>query len=457
MILRREVSIDLRACGGRPCSSIVDAMNAPRRWYQSLYLRVLVAIVLGAVLGHVKPHWGESLKPLGEGFIRLIRMVIAPIVFSTVVVGIAGMGDMKKVGRVGAKALLYFEVVTTFALFIGLVVVKVLRPGAGIHADPRTLDAHAIEGFTGAAHQLKTSEFILNMIPSNVAEAFAKGEILQVLVFSVLFGFALSAMGDRGRELVHWIDRLGQALFGVVGIVMRAAPIGAFGAMGFTVGKYGVHTLVSLGRLMAAFYITSALFVFLVLGGILRVASGLRITAFLRYISEEILVVLGTSSSESALPRMISRMEALGCPRSVVGMVIPTGYSFNLDGTSIYLTMAAMFVAQATDVQLSLGEELSILGVLLVTSKGAAAVTGGGFITLAATLASTGRIPVAGITLLLGVDRFMSEARAITNLIGNGVAAVVVSRWEGEFDREKAMRTLEGLDEARPPSTDFSV
>ncbi len=420
-------------------------MQAPRKWYRGLYVQVLAAIVAGAALGHVRPHWGEALKPLGEAFIRLIRMVIAPIVFSTVVVGIAGMGDMKKVGRVGAKALLYFEVVTTAALAIGLVVVEVIRPGANVHADPRTLDAHAIEGFTGAARQLKTSEFLLNMIPSNVVEAFAKGEILQVLVFSVLFGFALSTLGERGKPLVAWIDRLGQALFAVVAIVMKVAPIGAFGAMAFTIGKYGVHTLVSLGQLMAAFYITSALFVFVVLGGILRAASGLRMVAFLRYISEEILVVLGTSSSESALPRMIARMEALGCSRSVVGMVIPTGYSFNLDGTSIYLTMAAMFVAQATDVHLSWGERLSILAVLLVTSKGAAAVTGGGFITLAATLASTGRIPVAGITLLLGVDRFMSEARAITNLIGNGVAAVVVSRWEGEFDREKAMRALEGL------------
>ncbi len=426
-------------------------MSSARPWYRSLYAQVLLAIAVGAVLGHVRPHLGESLRPLGDAFIRLIRMVIAPIVFCTVVVGIAGMGDMKKVGRVGARALVYFEAVTTLALAIGLVVVEVFRPGAGIHADPRTLDTRGIEGYTGAARDLKAGEFLLHMIPSNAVEAFAKGEILQVLVFSVLFGFALSAMGERGRALVRWIDDAGHALFGVVGLVMRVAPIGAFGAMAFTVGKYGLHTLVSLGRLMAAFYVTSALFVFVVLGTILRVASGLRITAFLRFLSEEILVVLGTSSSESALPGMLTRMEALGCPRPVVGMVIPTGYSFNLDGTSIYLTMAAMFVAQACDVNLTLHEKLSILAVLLVTSKGAAAVTGGGFITLAATLASTGRIPVAGITLLLGVDRFMSEARAITNLIGNGVATVVVSRWEGEFDREKALRALEGLPPAETP------
>jgi aerobic C4-dicarboxylate transport protein len=412
-------------------------------WYRSLYLQVLLAITLGALLGHFRPHLGEALKPLGEAFVRLIRMVIAPIVFCTVVGGIASMGDMKKVGRVGARALVYFEIVTTAALGIGLVVVEVLKPGAGINATLTANDTHAVEGYAGTARQLTTSEFLLNMVPSNVVDAFAKGEMLQVLVFSVLFGFALSSMGDTARELTSSIERLGKALFVVVGIVMKVAPLGAFGAMAFNVGKYGIHTLVHLGHLMVAFYLTSALFVMVVLGTILRVFTGLSIVRLLRYIREEIFVVLGTSSSESALPAILLRMEAAGCSRSVVGMVIPTGYSFNLDGTSIYLTMAAMFVAQATNTHLSLSEKLSILGVLLITSKGAAAVTGGGFITLAATLSSTGKIPVAGLALLLGIDRFMSEARAVTNLIGNCVATLVVARWEGELDHEKARAALQ--------------
>ena len=419
-------------------------MPQKKPWYRSLYAQVLVAIALGALLGHVKPHWGEACRPLSEGFVRLIRMVIAPIIACTIIGGIAGAGDMKKVGRVGARALLYFEVVTTVALAIGFAVVELARPGAGVHADARSFDARQIENFAGEARQLKAGEFVLHMIPTNVVDAFAKGEILQVLVFSVLFAFALAAMGERGRPLVQGAERLGAALFGVVGIVMRAAPVGAFGAMAFTVGKYGLSALINLGRLMAAFYLTAGLFVFVVLGSILRAVVGLRITALLRYISEEILVVLGTSSSESALPGLLARLESLGCSRGVVGMVVPTGYSFNLDGTSIYLTMAAMFLAQATDTSMTLGEKLSILGVLMLTSKGAAAVTGGGFVTLAATLASTGRIPVASLALLLGIDRFMSEARAITNLIGNAVATIVVARWEGEFDREQAMRALSG-------------
>lgn len=382
------------------------------------------------------------MKPLGDGFIKLIKMMIAPIIFTTVVVGIASMGDMKKVGRVGVKALIYFEVLSTIALFIGLMVVKLYQPGAGINANVASLDTKAIASYATAAQSLNTVDFLLNIIPGNVVDAFAKGEILQVLLFSILFGLALSAMGERGKVVVKFLDDFSHALFGVIGMIMKLAPIGAFGAMAFTIGKYGIHTLVSLGKLMAGVYTTSALFVFIVLGLVCRF-NGFSIWQFLKYIKEEIFIVLGTSSSESVLPRMMTKLEELGASKSVVGMVIPTGYSFNLDGTSIYLTMAAIFIAQATNVHLTIGQELTILAVLMLTSKGAAAVTGGGFITLAATLGSMGGVlPVAGLTLLLGVDRFMSEARAITNLIGNGVATVVVARWENEFDEEKAHKIL---------------
>ena len=411
--------------------------------YAHLYFQVLAGIALGIILGYLWPARGAAMRPLGDGFIRLIRMIIAPIIFSTVVVGIAKMGDMKNVGRIGIRALLYFEGVSTLALIIGLVVVNVLRPGAGINADPGTLDATAVATFTSSAQHLSTVDFLLNIIPSTVVDAFAKGEILQVLFFSVLFGLALLHLGAAGQTLVRVIDDLSHALFGVVGLIMRAAPIGAFGAMSFTIGQYGIGTLFSLGKLMAAFYATCLLFIIVVLGGI-AAWTGFSLFKFIRYIKEEILIVLGTSSSESVLPRMMAKLEHLGCAKSVVGLVIPTGYSFNLDGTSIYMTMAAIFIAQATNTQLTLGQQLGILAVLLLTSKGAAAVTGGGFVTLAATLSAIPTIPVAGLALIIGVDRFMSEARAITNLIGNGVGTVVIADWDKALNKRRLKRILNG-------------
>lgn len=416
-----------------------DASGSSRR----LYLQVLAAIALGIVVGHFFPKAGEACKPLGDLFVRLVKMVIAPIVFATVVSGIAGMGDLKKVGRVGAKAVVYFEVLTTVALLVGLAVVTVLRPGVGIHADVRTLDPAAVPAPDAHAKGQGILAFLLELIPSTVVDAFTKGDILQVLVFSVLFGLALARMGHRGRPVIELLDRFGQALFGIVGLVMRLAPIGAFGAIAFTVGKYRLGSLLGLGKLMACFYLTCVVFVLGVLGLVARV-SGFSVVRLVRYLRDELFIVLGTSSSESVLPRLMDKLEALGCSRSVVGMVVPAGYSFNLDGTSIYLTMAALFVAQATDTALSIGDTLGVLGVLLITSKGAAGVTGSGFVTLAATLATVGKIPVAGLALILGIDRFMSEARALTNLIGNAVATIVVARWEGELDREQMARVLAG-------------
>ncbi len=410
--------------------------------YKRLYAQVLFAIAVGVILGAVAPEMGTAAKPLGDAFIKLIKMMIAPIVFCTVVVGIAKMGDMKEVGRVGLKALLYFEVVTTLALVIGLVVVNVAQPGHGINADPAHLDAKAVASYAAGAKSLSTVDFIVNIIPTTFVDAFAKGEILQVLLISVLFGLVLAKMGDKGKLLVNVIDQASHALFGIIGMIMYFAPIGAFGAMAFTIGKYGIGSLVQLGQLMAAVYLTCFLFVAIVLGTIARF-TGFSLWKFIRYIKEELLIVLGTSSSESALPRMIAKLENLGCAKPVVGMVVPTGYSFNLDGTSIYLTMAAIFIAQATNVDLTLGQQLTILGVLLLTSKGAAAVTGGGFVTLAATLSTIDTLPVAGLALLLGIDRFMSEARAITNLIGNGVATVVIAKWEGALDTERMARVLD--------------
>ncbi|GAO02487.1 dicarboxylate/amino acid:cation symporter [Anaeromyxobacter sp. PSR-1] len=422
-----------------------------KRLARSLYLQVLLAVVLGALVGHLFPATGASLKPLGDGFIKLVKMLIAPIVFATVVTGIAKMGDLRKVGRVGLKGLLYFEVLTTVALAIGLVVARLARPGAGMNVDPATLDTKAIASYTNGAQAHGTVDFLMNVIPRDVADAFARGDILQVLLFSVLFGAALAALKDKGRPVLELVDGLSLVLFRIVGFVMRLAPVGAFGAMAFTVGKYGIATLLSLGKLIACFYATSALFVVLMLGLVLR-WCGLGLFRFLRYIKEEIFVVLGTSSSESALPLMMRKMEKLGCSKPVVGLVVPMGYSFNLDGTSIYLTLATLFIAQATNTHVTLVQELEILAVLLLTSKGAAAVTGGGFITLAATLSAVGNIPVAGLALLLGIDRFMSEARAITNLIGNGVASVAVSRWEGELDQARARAVLAGTvpDEVEP-------
>lgn len=398
-----------------------------------LYLYVLAAVVLGVLLGWWQPELAASLKPLGDGFIKLVKMLIGPIIFATVATGIARCGEVREVGRIGVKALLYFELVSTLALAIGLIVVNGVQPGAGLHADPASLDAAAVNSYTNGAKALGTVEFLLNIIPSSAVDAFAKGEILQILLFAVLFGLALSGMRERGETVVQWLEQANEALFGVIAMIMRLAPIGAFGAMAFTIGKYGLGAVLSLGKLMAAVYLTCLLFVALVLGGIARL-HGFSLWRLLRHIQEEILIVLGTSSSESALPRLMAKLESFGCRREVVGLVVPTGYSFNLDGTSIYLTMAALFIAQATDTPLNLLQQLALLAVLMLTSKGAAAVTGGGFIVLAATLASTGTVPVAGLALLLGVDRFMSEARAITNLIGNAVATVVVARWEGAFE-----------------------
>jgi len=422
-------------------------MNAPQAartpLWRHLYVQVLCAIIIGAALGHFYPDTATALKPLGDGFIKLIKMMIAPIIFCTVVTGIANMENLKKVGRVGGKALLYFEVVSTIALLIGLVVINVWHPGTGINADVATLDAKSVASYATAAKSQSTVDFILNIIPSTIVDAFAKGEILQVLLFAVLFGFALSIAGDSGRAVSRLIEQISQGLFVVVGFIMRVAPIGAFGAMAFTIGKYGLGSLANLAQLMGAFYLTCLIFILGVLG-IISGLTGFSILRFIVYIKEELLIVLGTSSSETVLPRMMAKMERLGCSKSVVGLVIPTGYSFNLDGTSIYLTMAAIFIAQATNVSLSIGDQLALLAVLMLTSKGAAAVTGGGFVTLAATLSATSAVPVAGLTLILGIDRFMSEARALTNLIGNGVATVVVARWENELDRAQLARAMSG-------------
>jgi aerobic C4-dicarboxylate transport protein len=405
------------------------------KWYQHLYVQVLAAITAGILLGHFYPQLGEQMKPLGDAFIKCIKMIIAPIIFFTVVHGIASMRDMKKVGRVGLKALIYFEVLTTAALIIGLIVINLWKPGAGMNVDLSTIDTKSIAAFTAKAKDQGTVQFLMDIIPSTVVGAFANGEILQVLFFAILFAFGLQALGQHGEGVLRLIDVVSHVFFRIVGVIMKVAPIGAFGAMAFTIGKYGVATLVSLASFMLAFYVTCLLFVFVVLGSVAAL-SGFSIFKFIRYIKEELLIVLGTSSSESVLPRMIAKMENLGCEKSVVGLVIPTGYSFNLDGTCIYLTMAAIFLAQATGTELTIWQELGIIGVLLLTSKGAAGVTGSGFIVLAATLASVGTIPVASIALILGIDRFMSEARALTNLIGNGVATIVVAKWEGALDEK---------------------
>jgi aerobic C4-dicarboxylate transport protein len=407
-----------------------------------LYVQVLIGIAVGVLLGAMAPELGAAMRPLGDGFIKLIKMMIAPIVFCTIVAGIGKMADMRGVGAIGLKALIYFEVVSTAALLIGLIVGLTVRPGADIHASAATLDPQSVKAYVAESQSLHLTDFLLNVIPSTIAQAFAGGDILQILLVSVLFGLAVLRLGPVAVPLLHFVEQLGAVLFGMVGLIVRLAPIGAFGAMAFTIGRYGVGTLFSLAKLMAAVYLTCLLFVIIVLG-VVATACGFSLWKFIRYIKEEILLVLGTSSSESALPRMMSKLEYLGCHKSVVGLVIPTGYSFNLDGTSIYMTIAVAFVAQALDVQLAWREYATLLAVLMLTSKGAAAVTGGGFITLAATLASTSTLPVAGLTLLIGVDRFMSEARAITNLIGNGVATMVVARWEGALDMPRALRILD--------------
>jgi aerobic C4-dicarboxylate transport protein len=411
----------------------MESIMAFKRLSRSLYLQVLVGIACGVALGVAAPGTAASLKPLGDGFIRLVKMIIAPVIFCTVVAGIAGSEDMKRVGKTGALALAYFEVVSTLALAVGLLVVNVFKPGAGMNVDPRVLDSSAVIAQTGQQKLESVKDFLLHIIPQTMVDAFAKGEILQVLLLAVLFGVALQRLGARSNSIFRLIEDFSQALFKIVNYIMRLAPIGAFGAMAFTVGAYGIHSLLSLARLMAAFYACCLVFIFGVLGTIAR-AHGFNIFRFLRYIGDELLIVLGTSSSEAALPRLMVKLESLGAGRSTVGLVVPTGYSFNLDGTSIYLTMAAIFIAQATNTRMTLLEQLTLLAVLLLTSKGAAGVTGSGFIVLAATLSSVGHVPVAGLALILGIDRFMSEARALTNVIGNGVATLVIAKWTGDLD-----------------------
>jgi aerobic C4-dicarboxylate transport protein len=411
------------------------------------YLWVLGAIVLGGAIGHFFPAMGVALKPLGDGFIALIKMLIAPIIFLSVVLGIAGVSDVKKVGRVGVKAILYFEVVSSLALLIGLVVVNTLKPGSGFNADPATLDAEAVAKYASAAKEQSTVDFLLHIIPKTFTDAFTgNGDLLQVLLLAVLFGFALLHLGKLGEQVVDVFEAVSKVFFGMMAMIMKLAPIGAGAAMAFTIGKYGVDALGPLAKLMGSFYLTCALFVLVVLGTIARLC-GFSILRFIRYIRDELLLVLGTSSSESALVPLMRKLERLGCSKPVVGLVIPSGYSFNLDGTNIYLTMAAIFVAQALNVDLTLTQEITLLAVAMLTSKGASGVTGAGFITLAATLAVVPSVPVAGLALILGIDRFMSEARALTNLIGNGVATIVVARWENELDHDTLQREL-----LNPPS-----
>ncbi len=412
----------------------------PSRWYNALYFHVLIAILIGAFLGNYSPALAVEFKLLGDIFVKLIKMVIGPIIFVTIVVGIAEMGDLKRIKRIGFKALLYFEVLTTLALIIGYLVVKYVKPGEGINANIALLDSSAISQYQHSPPQ-DVSGFILNLIPHNIIDAFAHGDILQILFFSILFGLSLATFHDTSKPIIDLLQQTSKALLGIVGMVMKLAPLAAFGSMAFTIGKYGIQTLWSLGKLLACVYLTCGCFIFIVLV-IIAWFNGFNLWSLLVYLKEEILIVLGTSSSESALPQLMTKMEHLGCSKSVVGLVLPAGYSFNLDGTSIYLTMAALFIAQATNTSLTFRDEFCILGLLLVTSKGSAAVSGGGFITLAATLSSFGKIPVAGLALILGVDRFMSEARAITNLIGNSVAMIVIAKSEGELDHQKLKKAL---------------
>ncbi len=413
-----------------------------RRYLPTLYLQVLIGIAVGIGFGLASPEPAVAMKPFGDGFIKLVRMLITPIIFTTVVAGISHAGGMKEFGRIGLRALLYFEGVSTLALIIGLVVVGTLQPGAGFNFDPDSVDVRALASYTAAARNLHTTDFLLNIVPETMFSAFSTGDILQVLLVSIMFGVALLQLGASLRRFVDFVATVSDVLFQIVAVVMHLAPLGAFGAMSFTVGRYGFASLLALGKLMAAVYVTCALFVFLILGAI-AAAVGFNLLKFLLYIREELLIVLGTSSSESVLPRMMAKLEHLGCSRPVVGLVIPTGYSFNLDGMSIYMTMAAMFVAQASNVHLTLRQEVSMLALMMLTSKGSASVTGAGFVTLAATLSAFPSVPVAGLTLLVGVDRFMSEARSMTNLIGNGVATMVVARWNGALDLDRARRILD--------------
>ncbi len=419
------------------------ATTARRPWYTSLYVQVLTAIVAGVLLGHFAPATGEALKPLGDGFIKLVKMIIAPVIFLTIVTGIAGMRDLASVARVAGKAFAYFLFFSTLALIVGLIVANVVQPGAGLNIDPASLDASKVAGYAAKAHESTLVGFLLAIVPETFLSALTAGNIIQTLFVAILFGVGLALIGDRGDRILAALDDLSLAVFKVVSIVMKAAPVGAFGAMAFTIGKYGVGTLANLAALVATFYLTSLLFVIVVLGAVSWIA-GFSIFRLIAYLKAELLLVLGTSSSESALPSLIEKMERAGCPKSIVGLVVPTGYSFNLDGTNIYMTLAALFIAQATNVHLSIGEQLLLLGVAMLSSKGAAGVTGAGFITLAATLSIVPSVPVAGMALILGVDRFMSECRSLTNFIGNAVATVVVSRWEGRLDRDRFNDAMAG-------------
>jgi aerobic C4-dicarboxylate transport protein len=408
------------------------------KYLKMLYVQVLIAILAGVLIGVLNPGFAVKLKPLGDGFIKLVKMMISPIIFCTIISGIAGMQDTKKLGRVGLKAIIYFEIITSFALIIGLVVINILKPGVGMNIDPSTLDVKSAETVISQGTPPGTwQDFLLHIIPDSIVNSLATNNLLQILFFAVLLGFALSKIGEKAKPFLSVIKSLETALFGVIKIIMKIAPIGAFGAMSFTIGKYGLSSLTSLGNLMISFYITCILFIVIVLGGILKY-SGFNIFRVLRYISDELFIVLGTSSSEAALPSLMEKLEKMGCSESIVGLVVPTGYSFNLDGTSIYLTMAAVFLAQATNTPIEFSHQITLLLVLLLASKGAAGVTGSGFITLAAVLPVAGHIPVAAVALILGIDRFMSEGRAITNIIGNTVATIVIARSENEIDMSKA-------------------
>ena len=427
-----------------------------KSFFTSLHFQVMMSIIIGIAAGYFYPAFGEAMKPLGDAFIKLIKMIIGPIIFCTIVCGIAGMGDMKKVGRVGGKALLYFEAVTTFSLFFGVFLVNVLKPGAGMNVDASTLDAASVAMYASSAETHTMGGFFMNMIPNTVVDAFAKGEILQILLFFVMFGWALSKFGEKGQRLLGMISDVSHVFFKLVDLIMKFAPIGTFGAMAFTIGKYGIESLGPLMKLLGTFYFACFLFLVLVIWPIAHWA-GISFPKYIRYFKEELLVVFGTASSESALPRMMEKLEKAGCSKSIVGLVIPMGYSFNLDGTSIYLTIAAIFLAQATNTDLTMMQEVTIIAVLLLTSKGASGVTGSGFIVLAATLSSIPTIPVAALALIFGVDRFMTQGRALTNLIGNGIATFVVAEWEKELDVDKMKKALHELPDAETDSVKVSA
>jgi aerobic C4-dicarboxylate transport protein len=429
----------------------MDQTAVPRKqkFYQILYVQVLFAIIIGILLGYFKPETADAMRPLGDGFIKLVKLIIAPVIFLTVSTGIAGMSDLKRVGRVAGKALIYFLVFSTVALIVGIIVSHIVQPGSGLHVDPRTLDNKAVASYVSKAHDSTITGFLMNIIPGSLAGPLVTGDILQVLFVSVLFGVALALVGELGKPVLNLLNALAHPVFKMVAILMRAAPIGAFGAMAFTIGRYGIHSVINLAALVGTFYATAVLFVLVVLGAVARY-NGFSIVRLVRYIREELLLVLGTSSSEAALPSLMQKMERAGCSKSVVGLVVPTGYSFNLDGTNIYMTMAALFIAQACDIHLSWGDQILLLLVAMISSKGAAGVTGSGFITLAATLSVVPSLPLAGMTLILGVDRFMSECRALTNLVGNATACVVVARWEGQLDQPALDAALKGHPQPAP-------